>query len=403
MQKENLNVNNSEKENFSLFEAMDIYLPHVDGVITCMHNYCTHAVKKINVVAGVPFDPDNYDDKLTYPVVRCKSLYLPFLNYRYCRATKDKKFFDEIMDKHFDIVHVNSPFNMAKFALKVAKAKNIPAVATFHSNMRPIFKSIVKSKWITEKMIGILGKTYNQFDEIFVCSPLVEEQCRSFGYKGKISYLPFGTKLPKCDDKEQNIALANQKFNIKEDETVFIYVGRLEKLKRLDFILKSLKKLKDDGQSFKFFIVGKGQDKKKLMRLKTKLGFTDQEVVFTGFVEESDFPLLYSRANLLLFPSLYDNFGLVKVEAASFDTPGLFIEGSCAGYGVTNGVNGYLSKDTEEDFFLTIKNAIKDKDALKQVGKNAGKDLYISWEDCAYQFVERLKEVTERFNNENKK
>ena len=404
MQKENkINSNIDATKSFSLLEAMDIYLPHVDGVITCMHNYCTHGIKKINITAAVPFDPNHYDDKLSYPVIRCRSLFLPFLGYRYCRATKDKNFFKKIMEKNFDIVHVNSPFNMANFALKVAKAKNIPAVATFHSNMRPIFKSIVKSKWITEKMVAHLGKTYNKFDEVFVCSPLVEEQCRSFGYKGKISYLPFGTKLPKCDDKEKNIQLANQKFGIKEDETVFIYVGRLEKLKRIDFILRSLKLLKDSGQTFKFFIVGKGQDKKKLIKLKNKLGFTDQEIIFTGFIEESDFPLLYSRANLLLFPSLYDNFGLVKVEAASFDTPGLFIEGSCAGYGVTHGVNGYLSKDTEQDFCNTINQALEDRDKLKQVGKNAGKDLYISWEDCAYKFVERLKEVTERFNNENKK
>ena len=94
---------------------------------------------------------------------------------------------------------------------------------------------------------------------------------------------------------------------------------------------------------------------------------------------------------------------MVKVEAASFDTAGVFIDGSCAGYGVTHGVNGYLSKDTVTDFADTIEKAIKDRDALKQVGIQAGKDLYISWEDCANQFIDRLQEVCERFKDENKK
>lgn len=396
------NKNTANNKRLKVLEAMDIYFPHVDGVITCMHNYCQYGIKRAEIVAAAPFDKGHYDDKLTYPVIRCKSIFVPFLGYRYGRATEDGKFYKKIMEQDFDIVHVNSPFNMADFALKIAKKKNIPAVATFHSNMRPIFQNIVKIKWIAELMVKHLGNTYNKFDEVFVCSPLVAEQCRSFGYKGKISYLPFGTKLPKCENKQENIDKANAKFNLSPDKLVFLYVGRIEKLKRIDFILDSLKILKDRGVDFKFYAVGKGMDFDKIVKYKNKLGFTD-EVEFTGFIDEEVFPLIYSRADLLLFPSLYDNFGLVKVEAASFDTAGVFIDGSCAGYGVTHGVNGYLSKDTVTDFADTIEKAIEDRDALKQVGIQAGKDLYISWEDCANQFIDRLQEVCERFKDENKK
>ena len=106
---------------------------------------------------------------------------------------------------------------------------------------------------------------------------------------------------------------------------------------------------------------------------------------------------------MFLFPSLYDNFGLVKVEAAAFDTPGLFIENSCAGYGVVDGENGFLSKDTIEDFANKIEIAIQDRKKLKEIGKNAGRDLYISWEECTNQFIDRLNEVVERYKNENKK
>lgn len=379
-------------DKLSLLEGMDSYLPHVDGVINCMHNYCLNASKEIDLLAVAPAYKDYTDDQ-PYEILRCKSMYMPVLDVQYGQATRDKKFDKKVMERQYDIVHVNSPFNMAKYMLKVARRQGIPAVATFHSNMRPIVRMAVKSKFITEKFIHSLGKLYNKYDEVFVCSPLVAEQCRSFGYTGKISYLPFGTNLPKCENVEELRAEADKKFSLKEDELFFVFVGRIEKLKRIDFILEALKKLKDGGLRFKFYAVGKGSDMKKMLKLKSELGFTDDEVRFTGFLDGELFPCLYARADLLLFPSLYDNFGLVKVEAAAYDTAGVFIKDSCAGYGVEDGVNGYLSEDNPVAFAEKIRLAVADREALKQTGKNAGRDLYISWEECSRQFVERLRSI----------
>lgn len=388
----------SEKK-LRILDGMDSYLPHVDGVINCMHNYCKNGCEKADITALAPAYKNHVDNQ-PYEIIRCKSVYFPVLAVQYGRATKDKEFYKKVMEKDYDIVHVHSPFNMAKFMLKVAKEKNIPATATFHTNMRPIFRQATKSKFITERLIKVLGKTYNQYDEVFVCSPLVEEQCRSFGYTGKISYLPFGTDFPRCENKEELRQQANERLAIKEDELIFIYVGRIEKLKKIDLILDSLKVLKDKGLKFRFFAVGKGSDMKKMLKRKKKLGFTDEEVTFTGFLERELFPLMLARADLLIFPSLYDNFGLVKVEAASFATPGVFTEGSCAGYGVTHGVNGYLAKDDKEDFAKVIAEAVADRQALKEAGKNAQRDLYISWEECTDIYLKRLEEISARFKAE---
>ena len=385
-----------------VLDGMDVYLPHVDGVINCMHNYCLNGYKKADITAVAP-RYRHYVDNQPYEIIRCRSIYFPVVAAQYGRATEDKKFFKKVMEKDYDIVHVHSPFNMAKFMLKVAKKQGIPATATFHSNMRPIFRQAVGSRYVAEKMVEILGKTYNQYDEVFVCSPLVEKQCRSFGYTGKISYLPYGTDFPRCENKEELIKKANAHFNFKEDELVFIYVGRIEKLKKIDLILDSLKVLKDKGVKFKFFAVGKGSDLKKMKKYKHKLGFTDEEVIFTGFVEREYLPYLYARGDLLIFPSLYDNFGLVKVEAAAFSTPGVFTEGSCAGYGVTHGVNGYLAKDDKNSFAEVIAEAVSDRAALKKAGENASRDLYISWEECTNLYLERLEAIANEYKAKREK
>lgn len=375
--------------------GMDSYLPDVDGVVNCVHNYCLNLKDEADINVLVPKNKKGYVDNEPYKIHRCKSIHIPIVNDYYGFPESDKKFKREAENIETDIIHIHSPFNMAKYGIKLAKKKNVPLVATFHSNMRPIFKSVVKFNWITELLVKHLGKRYNQFDEVFVCSPLVEEQLRSFGYKGKVSYLPFGTDLEKCENVEELASIANDKFGLTDDELVFTYIGRVMKLKRIDFILKSLKIVKDRGIKFKFYIIGKGAELKKLQKLSKKLGFTDEEIIFTGFLDRSLFPLINARSNLLLFPSMYDNFGLVKVEAAAYSTPGVFIEGSCAGYGVTDTVNGFLSNNTEVDFADKICEAIKDKQKLKEIGQNASRDIYISWKDCSEQLLNKLTSIVE--------
>ncbi len=382
-------------EKTRILVGLDVYLPDVDGVINCVHNYCLNLYDKADINLIVPKNKRGYIDFQPYNIHRCGSIHVPILNNYYGIPEIDKKFKDKVDELDADIIHIHSPFNMAKFGLKLAKKKNIPIVATFHSNMRPIFKSIVKSKWITEQMVRSLGRLYNKFDEVFVCSPLVEEQLRSYGYTGKVSYLPFGTDLKRCENVEELKLQADEKFGIKEDENVLIFVGRIMKLKRIDFILDSLVKVKERGVRFKFYVVGKGAELEKLKKYATKLGFADDEVIFTGFLARELFPLINARADLLLFPSLYDNFGLVKVEAAAYSTAGLFIENSCAGYGVTDGVNGFLSKDDTDSFAEKIIQALSDKQKLDEIGKKASQDIYISWKDCADQLHTRLKQIVE--------
>jgi glycosyltransferase involved in cell wall biosynthesis len=151
-------------------------------------------------------------------------------------------------------------------------------------------------------------------------------------------------------------------------------------------------------------VVGKGSYSNKLKAHAKKLGFTPEEVIFTGFASVEDLQLLYARADLFLFPSLYDNFGLVKVEAAAFYTACVLIKDSAAGWGVTHKVNGYLSDNTVSAFAGTIEEALSDREKLKAVGQCAARDLYFNWRDCADILIKRYREIisAKNKNRENK-
>ncbi len=93
---------------------------------------------------------------------------------------------------------------------------------------------------------------------------------------------------------------ADAELNIPKDKMVLLYVGRVMKLKRIDFTLRSLKILKDKGYDFKFYIVGKGAETRKLKRLTKELELQDC-VEFLGFVKRELLPLLLLAQICLYF------------------------------------------------------------------------------------------------------
>lgn len=151
------------------------------------------------------------------------------------------------------------------------------------------------------------------------------------------------------------------------------------------------------GYDFRIFIVGSGVYKSNLLRLAKKLGL-ESNIIFLGFVERNDLPKINARADVLLFPSLYDTFGLVKLEAAAYKTPGLFIEHSNVAYEIKDGVNGFTSANNTKAYARKIIEIIKNSEKLKEVGENAQKTLYRDWKEASKQLVEAYKEVVRDWN-----
>ena len=101
---------------------------------------------------------------------------------------------------------------------------------------------------------------------------------------------------------------------------------------------------------------------------------------------------LYERADLMVFPSLYDNAPMVVREAAVMGTPSLLIEGSCSAEGVTHGQNGYLCQNSPQAIALAIEDALKTAEA---VGREARKTIPIPWSELIVAVEARYKALIE--------
>ena len=375
--------------------AVDVYLPNMDGVVNCMRNHLLHYPEWVEATAVGP-KAKNYVDSDPYPVIRYKGFHVPFLKtVDFGFPSCDRQFQKRILAMPLDIIHVHTPFGVCKILTKLAREKDIPIVATFHTNYRMVFKHILWLPFLYEPYIRALGRRYGRLDEVFAATAATEAQLRSFGYKGKCTIVPFGTSLQPLVDRAEYIRRANERFGLREGETVFCFVGRLVKSKRVQFTLRALKGLKEKGYAFRFLIGGTGTYAAALRRKVKKYGLSDCAVL-TGFLSDEELKMLYARADLLLFPSILDNFALVKVEAAAFYTPGLYLRGSNTAFGTTDMRNAILAENTVKDFSAKIEWALTHPQELAQIGENAYRELYYSWDGAAEkQAKEYLRVIAE--------
>lgn len=120
-----------------------------------------------------------------------------------------------------------------------------------------------------------------------------------------------GIKVENFYYKEKDSELKN-KLGLKDEDIVAIYVSRLSSVKNHKFLLDLMSKI--NMKNFKLLIVGEGEEKESLMSLREKLQLEDR-VIFQGFVKNEELVDYYSLANMVLFSSSSEGFGISMVEA----------------------------------------------------------------------------------------
>ncbi len=111
------------------------------------------------------------------------------------------------------------------------------------------------------------------------------------------------------------------KYKIKNK--YLFYVGGYDFRKNIGAVIESLLKIpKEILKNYQLVLAGNMYDKEKKLftRMAQKLNVSNN-LLFTGFVSNNDLPILYSGADIFLFPSLYEGFGLPLIEAMACGCP----------------------------------------------------------------------------------
>ena len=384
------------KLNIGLFN--ESFPPTIDGVSNAVLNYATYITENhAECTVVTPRYPHVTDD-------------YPFEVYRYSSADVSKKLgyrvgnfisvktLHDLNAKHFDIIHVHSPFASSLIADELKKLNaGIPIVFTYHTKFDIDFQKRLKIKSLCSVAEKFICRNINKADEVWVVSEGAAQSLRNIGYKGAYRVMKNGTDFARGKATDDAIAEIRSQCGVDDDTHILLFVGRMMWYKNTGLILDALSRLTDNIK-YKMVFVGDGVDKAAIEQYADKLGLADK-TYFAGAVRDREkLRAYYSAADLFVFPSTYDTAGLVVTEAAACDLPSVLIDGSCAAEDVVDDFSGFLCYENPQSLADKIAYALSDDYRLEKIGKNAGESIYLSWEESVARAYKRYCEIYNEYH-----
>lgn len=380
---------------------IDTFYPMVDGVVMVVDNYARRLCKDYNVIVFCPKPvKGNFDDSVfPYEVVRCNSLPVPFIDYNLPLPKVDLDFSNELNKYKLDIVHIHSPATLGKMGIRYAKKHNSLLIGTLHSQYKQDIKRALKLDGVSSIITRGIVNTFNKCDEVWTVNNSIARLFKEeYGYKRDVRIMQNASSIEPIKDIDGARERINELSKIDDSYKVLLFVGRLNKLKNIFFIIDSLVELDKLNHKYKYkmIFVGSGQDEDDLKKYISKHNLNDK-VILTGKITDRELlAMYYRRADLFLFPSWYDANSLVQIEAASQETPTLFIEKTATSYYVENNINGFLAENTATGYAKRIDEILSNDKLLKEVSHNALRDIYKSWDDIVSEVSKLYIELLEK-------
>jgi len=378
----------------------DTFPPQIDGVANVVENYAFEIEKHYgHAIVVTPEYPGADDSGYPFDVLRYPSIdFTKQLNV-VAGLPFNPGTVSSVTSRMPELLHVHCPASTALLARSIRNILDVPLVMTYHTKCDIDIRNVIKMKLISDNVINAMIENISAYDEIWTVSRGAGESLRSLGYKGDYIVMENGVDLPHARVDDETVRKVTSGYDLPENVPVFLFVGRFMWYKGFRILIDALAGLKSGGMDFRMVFVGGGTDAPAIIDYTEKTGIADK-CVFTGPIHDRQIlRAWYCRANLMLFPSTFDTNGLVVREAASCSLPTVLIKDSCAAEGVTDGRNGYLTDETAPALAVCLFRIMQDPNAVRQVGENAGNELYISWEDAVRKAAGRYETVIDNYKS----
>lgn len=291
---------------------------------------------------------------------------------------------NEIIAKEgkFDVIHAHD-WLVASSAKTLKNSYNIPIVSTIHATEsgrnNGIHDEVQRYINDTEWML-----TYESTEVIVNSNYMKNELQRLFGLPfEKISVVPNGINLTNYSGIEKDYDFRRQ--YAMDNEKIILFSGRLVYEKGIQYLISAMPKIIEHYHDSKLIIVGRGGMLDELRQQVDYLGLGNK-VYFTGYLDHKKLCKMYKCADVSVFPSTYEPFGIVALEAMLAGIPVVVSDVGGLNEIVDHGINGMKSyagnPNSIEDSVLAL---LYDHQLADKVVKNAKqkvKDKY-NWTKIA--------------------
>jgi UDP-glucose:(heptosyl)LPS alpha-1,3-glucosyltransferase len=222
-------------------------------------------------------------------------------------------------------------------------------------------------------------------DAVVVSSKLEYEDAIEFGItKNKLYVIPMGIDVNEYVDSPVS----------REGTINILFVGRIARVRRIEILLQAVAKL---SIPYKLILVG-GEEKtsslsksgylEELKNLCKTLNINDQ-VTFVGSVAQDELSNWYSKGDIFVYPSLYENFGQPILEAAAAGLPTISTPVGVARELITDNETGFIFNGDDQELADRI-TQLTDQNVRQEMGKalrQRAQSLY-GWKEIIKQYLD---------------
>jgi len=343
--------------------------PDIGGIAVFVHNLCLQLCRlghQVDVLSVI--DNDRKEESLIFDKNQ------PYRVYRYNSKIRPASIlpFAGILSLYlknrYDLLFMGHFFTTTAIGIWfINKMFRIPYVILSHGN--DFWRA--SRRYLLDRFLSniILGNA----NLLLANSKYTAQRFGQSGYAKKIGIL-----TPGVDDRVFN-PQAGDKSVLKrygiDDNIIILVVARLVPKKNLENIVRSMMLIKDRGFNAVCLIVGEGEERKNLEKLRDSLGLSS-DVVFVGRIEHNLLPGIFCASDIFLQPSLevdgdVETFGITFLEASACSIP---VIGSISGgikEAVIDGQTGILvNPGNVEAIAGAVISLLENSDLRKKMGKN---------------------------------
>jgi teichuronic acid biosynthesis glycosyltransferase TuaC len=265
-----------------------------------------------------------------------------------------------------DLIHVHDYKHVPELLLlhDCLQQYKIPRYLTVHNiRTHPI---MVKSKCFRWFYRLSVRRAYNGWAHIFTVNDKIRDILSRDANVTQITNI--GNAIGPIPEIATN-QLKAFKDKLSDDRFKIISVGNLKKEKGFDLLIEAVSILAKKNYAIQVFIVGKGEEKDRLIAEIDRLGLSDQ-VFLTGDLGNDIVRNLYPLFDAFILASYSESFGIVYIEAMFAGLPVIGVRGQGIDGIIQNGVNGLLVNPRDAgDLSDKIEYIITNIDLVKEMAE----------------------------------
>jgi len=234
-------------------------------------------------------------------------------------------------------------------------------------------------------------------DGIITVSDAMRNDLTRHGWPEKKIHIVWNGVDPEVYDpskvKPEDIERVRNAHDIPEGGTMLLFLGRLTWVKGVRNLVQAMPLILKDYPKTKLVILGRGEEQKDTLEMAERLGIKDSVECVFEFVTEQERITNYAAADVCVFPSTYEPFGIVSLEAMALAKPVVVGANGVVGFREQvvprgedqNGI--HVNGNDPVDIAWGVKQVLQDPERAKKWGENGRARVlsYFTWEKAAEQ------------------